>query len=179
MNNSYFKWLLESYQYDSMKEFLLSLFPSFKYELQSLSISLSFISASFTFLLGIGPALAFAMMVAIIVETVTGIKASRMRKEKFQSFKFSRCIIKVAVWYALLYFTNAFASEFDSKDSLDIIACYFFLFIRILILTYFFIEYLTSILENLAVIDGKPKDSLIQVVKDNWKLLTQKLNRKS
>lgn len=176
MIKNYIHWLVGTYAYQDCKEFVLSLFPSFKYDLQSLTISLSFLAAVVNEFIGIGPALGVAMLVAIIVETMTGIRASRSRGEKFQSFKFSRCVIKVLVWYSLLYFTNSFASDFAARAGVfNVLALLFFNFVFVVILTYFAVEYITSILENLAVIDGKPKDTLIKVIREQWSNLLCKL----
>lgn len=178
MIRNYIQWLVGTYAYNDVKEFLLSLFPSFKYGIQGLTISLSFFAAVINEFIGIGPALAVAMLVAVLVETWTGIYASRKRGEKFQSFKFSRCVIKIAVWYSLLYFTHSFSSDCAAHTGIGyLFAVYFFNFIQILILAYFAIEYMTSILENFAVIDGKPKDNLINAMKDSWQILLDKFKK--
>ena len=44
--------------------------------------------------------------------------------------------------------------------------------------TWFCVENVTSILENLAVIDGKPKDTLIKQVEILWVTVTDKFKRK-
>lgn len=179
MIKNYIRWFVGTYAYADVKEFLLSLCPSFKYGLQSLSLAISFITALVNQLVGIGPALAVAMLIAVIVETWSGIKASRIRLEAFESFKFSRCVIKVAVWYSLLYFTHSFALDCAIREGwIYLLGETFFNFVRILILSFFCVEYVTSILENLAVIDGKPKDTLIKVIRENWQEITNRLKSK-
>lgn len=172
---------LKTYEYASFEEFVLSLAPSFKYKLQGLTITLSFLAGVVDQLFGIGPALAVAMVIAILAETGTGIKASRLRGEKFSSFRFSRCIIKVFVWFTLLYITNAFEKDMAARSGLFYDAAHlFFQFIFIVILSYFMIEYVTSILENLGSITGKGKTALIDVIQNAWKrfLTTFKYSKK-
>ena len=45
-------------------------------------------------------------------------------------------------------------------------------------MTWFCVEHVTSILENLAVIDGKPKDTLIRQVGMLWVTVTDKFKKK-
>lgn len=165
---------LETYEYSSIEEFIYSMVPSFKYKLQGLTLTLSFLAAGIDHLFGIGPALAIAMVVAIIVETWSGIKASRKNGKKFSSFRFSRCIIKVFIWFSLLYIIHAFESDFSEKPGIMADAAQlFFQFIFIMVLTYFMIEYVTSILENLGTISGKNKTALIEVIQNSWKQFIQ------
>ena len=178
MIKGYFKWFIGTYAYSDVKEFLLSLFPSYKYQLHNLTLILSVFSALINMFFGIGPIIAFAMIVAILAETWTGLKASFIRKEKYSSHKFSRCVIKVAVWYTLLFITNSFAVDFGARDGVfSYVTSLFFDFIRVMILSFFAIEYVTSILENLAVIDGKPKDALISVISEYWSSLISKMRK--
>lgn len=173
---------LKTYEYASLEDFLYSLGPSFKYRLQGLTISLSFLAGLIDQVFGIGPALAVAMVVAVLVETWTGIKASKKRGEKFSSFRFSRCILKVFVWLMLIFITHAFESEFSGRDGLAYGAAHlFFQFVFIMILAYFMIEYVTSILENLGSIEKNDKQALIDVIQNAWKNLvsTLKFGRKN
>lgn len=43
---------------------------------------------------------------------------------------------------------------------------------------WFVIEHLISILENLAVIDGKPKEALVSKLEDCWDDITKVFKRK-
>ena len=180
MIKSYLTWFIGTYGYTDFKEFLYSLFPSFKYGFQTLTIGISLIGALVSKTIGIGTASIVAMAIAVIVETVSGIYASKLRGEAFQSFKFSRCVIKVFVWYVLLYITNSFAVDMASKEgAFSVVSNIFFESIQSVILIYFGIEYVVSILENLAVIDGKPKDALTGVIRDYWKSITDRIKSKN
>lgn len=170
---------LDSYAYSSPREFCESICPSWKYQLQYLSFFLSGISGVVSYLFGFGPALAIAMLVLIIVEVRTGIKASRCEGKNFESFKFSRCILKLAFWAIIFYTIRQFENEFAHKTHLfDILAHSFFKILFLFALSFFAVEHLTSILENISVIDGKPKTALIEVVQQMWKKFTDALKGK-
>lgn len=171
--------LLATYAYSSPREFFESMFPSWKYQLQYLSLILSGISGGLSYLFGFGPALAFAMFVLIVVEVSTGIKASRKEGKDFESFRFSRCVFKLAFWAIIFYVIHQFENEYaDRTHVFDIIAHAFFKILFLFALSFFAIEHLTSILENKAVIDGKPKTALIKVVQDAWNKFTDTLKGK-
>ncbi len=170
----YLTKFLYSYDYASIKEFALSLCPSFKYNLQMPTTAISLILAFLSKYLGIGPIIIFAMFIAVLAETVTGIRASKKLGKKFESFRFSRCVIKVAIWMVLVFIANSFAIECEGRHTLiDAIGATFFDIVRLFILVYFVIEYLISILENLAVIDGKPKTEFTDALQSLWETLVQ------
>ena len=67
---------------------------------------------------------------------------------------------------SLIFMANAFYIEcHDGQQWYDTLGEYFFAIVRLLILAYFVVEYVVSIMENLAVIDGKPKTMFIDAVK--------------
>ena len=167
--NNYINKFLSSYEYGSLNEFVLSLFPSFKYQLQGLMLMISFISGTVNYFFGMKPALAIAMFIAIIIEVVTGIKASKKQGHKFESFKFSRCVLKIGIWLLILYIIHAFVKEYENQTNLIQIAAYtFFNFVYVVSLTGFLVEYITSIFENIAVIQGKPKTQIIEAIQGGW-----------
>lgn len=170
---------LASYDYPSLKDFLLSLFPTWKYQIQTAAFVLSGIAAGINNLIGIGPILISAMVIAVIIEIVSGIKASRSQDLNFESFKFSRCIFKLAIWFALFFIAHSFESEYASKNHfMDILAYLFFKSLFIGLMALFLIEYITSILENLSVLDGKDKTYYIEWLKDRYKGLLTSLKTK-
>lgn len=174
---------LQSYGYDTTKDFALSVAPSFKYGLQSASVSLSVAFAVITEFTGVGPTLALAMLVAVVTEMWTGMKASRISGKHFESFRFSRCIIKLGIWLSIIFIVHSFYKDFSlSQDIFNVIASIFFNIVKLFIMMWFVIEHLISILENLAVIDGKPKEALVSKLEDCWddvtKVFRKKINEK-
>lgn len=161
---------LAAYEFSDLREFLLSLCPSFKYDLQVPSFSIGAVLAVLSEYLGFGPVIVVAMTVAVIVETISGVIASKKLGVPFESHRFSRCVIKVFIWLTLVYLANSFSLECASRSGwLNQIGVVFFDIIRLLVLAYFVVEYVVSILENLAVIDGKPKTQFIEGVQSIWK----------
>lgn len=170
---------LAAYDWHSFEEFVLSVFPSYKYQLHGAVMAISFLSGSVNYLFGVTPALAIAMLVAIVVEVWTGISASKRKGQQFESFRFSRCIIKILIWLAILYIIHAFKREFENSTNLIDLAAYgFFSFVFVAALTAFLVEYVTSILENVSVLKGKEKTALIEAIQGGWTNLINSIKPK-
>jgi len=170
---------LKTYDWNSFEDFALSIFPSYKYQLHGAVLTISALSGVINYLFGITPALAIAMFFAILIEVSTGIKASKRKGDKFESLKFSRCVIKILVWLAILYIINAFKREFqDSKNLIDIAAYGFFSFVFVACLTGFLVEYVTSILENVSVLKGREKTAIIEAIQGGWSNLLSNIKPK-
>ena len=153
---------LDTYGFDGLKGFLLSLFPSFKYGVAGQTLSVSAILGFISSLLGISAFLIPVMFVAVVIETWTGIKASKKQGIPFESIRFSRCVIKVFIWVSLFFMFHSFAMDMQTHDDwVHVAGFYFFEILHVATMMYFVIEYSTSILENLAVLDGKPKETLV------------------
>ena len=70
-------------------------------------------------------------------------------------------------------------SKAGAEDSfIMLLATLFFSIVKVFVMTWFCVEHVTSILENLAVIDGKPKDTLIRQVGMLWVTVTDKFKKK-
>lgn len=161
---------LSTYGWVSNKEFMLSLFPSAKYGMIGGSVSLSAISALFVHYLGISPALIPAIAIIIVTEIWTGIRASAKQGKAFESFKFSRCVIKIAIWFALFHCAQSFRNEFESPSTfVEQLGFLYFDVLKLLFMILFVIENTTSIMENEAVLDGKDKSAYIECVKELFK----------
>ncbi len=158
---------LSTYGWASNRDFLLSLFPSVKYGTMGGSISFAAVSAFFVQYLGISPALIPALVIILATELWTGVRASRKRKEPFESNKFSRFVLKLCVWMVLFYTAHSFMNEYRGQETLvQILAFTFFEVLKVFLMSLFLVENVTSILENLAVLDGKPKDTYVEKTKD-------------
>lgn len=159
--------ILNSYYYASYKDFALSLFPSWKYGMGVSAVSSSAVIAWFASVLGVTPLIVGAMIIVLAVETVTGVKASRKLGKGFESTKFSRCVLKLFVWISLLFALHSFAVDMLHFDGFVYLAAsWMFSCFHALMMVYFCIENVTSVLENLAVIDGHNKDEYINAIKD-------------
>ena len=165
-----------TYGFEGFKGFALSLFPSFKYGNQTAVISISTFFAVIGQWLGVSPAIVLVMFIAVLVETFTGIRASKKQGIDFESFRFSRCIIKVFVWVFLFFMFHNFAIDLAAQSGwVFVLGGVFFDILHLATMIYFCIEYATSILENLAVLDGKPKDTFINAIGTLFSSLIDKL----
>lgn len=170
---------LETYGFDGVKGFFLSLFPSFKYDIQVPVLTGSALLAVVADVLGVGPVVAVAMLVAIVAEMWTGIKASRIRGCHIESFRFSRCILKLCCWLIIIYIINAFYMECSCQGRwFEVLAGVFFGVTKALVMIWFVVEHVISILENLAVIDGKPKEALVEKIEVFWDRVSDMLFRR-
>ncbi|MEG1861001.1 MAG: phage holin family protein [Bacteroidaceae bacterium] len=175
---NYLRWFLCSYGFDSPREFWLSVFPSFKYNTQGIAFSLSVAVAVVSEFLGLSPLIVAAMFAGVVVETITGIRASGILKQPFESFRFSRCVIKVFIWCFLFFLLHCFSKEMTGREGwMFSVGRMMFDVMYVTTMIYFCVEYVTSILENLAVIDGKPKDTLINAMKDAFEVMFDNLKR--
>lgn len=162
--------LLSSYDYKTLKELFESMFPSWKYHLQNLSLLVSGISGLLSYLFGFGPVLGIAMFLAVLTEIITGLKASSKQGQNFQSFRFSRCVFKLALWAVLFFVIHQFENEYAGRTHVfDMIAFLFFKLVFLGAMSMFLVEHITSILENKAIIDEKPKTYFIEFIQDTWK----------
>ena len=166
--------ILQSYDFDGVHGLALSLFPSFKYDLQNITIPISIVLGVFCKLVGITPIIILAMFVAVMVEVLSGTKASKKEGHPFESYRFSRCVLKVFIWISLFFIFHCFAMDMHAKSSnwVYLIGEYFFEITHVTCMIFFVIEYTVSIMENLAVIDGKPKDAFINTLHEYFKALT-------
>lgn len=165
-----------TYGFDGIKGFALSLFPSFKYGNQATVLSISTVLAIVGQWLGVSPAIVLVMFIAVLVETFTGIRASKKQGIDFESFRFSRCIVKVFIWVFLFFMFHSFAADLGNKSGwVFLLGGVFFDILHLATMIYFCIEYATSILENLAVLDGKPKETFINAIGSLFSSLIDKL----
>lgn len=161
------KFLL-SYGFDSVGALVQSIFPSTKYAGVGQSAALSSVLGCVCSVLGVWPVLAVAMVLIMLVELVSGIYASHKRRERFESCKFSRFLLKLFIWFVLFMSCQVFAffaSRYDARSLAWIVGAWFFDVLTVILMIAFVVENATSILENLASIDGREKSYYIDAVK--------------
>ena len=174
-----FNQILQSYGFDGVHGLTLSMFPSFKYDLQSFTIPFSIALGAFCKFVGITPIVIVAMFVAVLVEVLSGTKASVKMGEQIKSEKFSRCVLKVFIWVSLFFIFHCFALDMASKSDnwVYLLGKYFFDITHCTCMIFFVFEYGISIAENLAVIDGKPKDAFVNTLRDYFNAVTDIFKR--
>lgn len=154
--------ILQSFHYGSLSDFVCSVFPSLKYNLTMLIITLSVFLSSLSELLGLRSLTIIAFIALCLVELASGIYASVfVQNQKFQSNKASRFTIKLACLFIVLFVVNTYKIEYNSIGLVFVIFEWF----HIVLVVYFSFEYLISIIENLGTISGKSNSTLIKAIK--------------
>ena len=173
---------LSSYGFNSVHDLLLSLSPSLKYGQGTQAVGVSAVVAIFAEFMGFTPLIVIAMFLAVVVESVTGVRASSKQGQPFESWKFSRCVLKVFIWVALFFMFNTFKVDAEMRHGiLWSCAATIYTLMQITTMVYFVVEYATSIAENLAILDGKPKDAYVKGIKNMFvnivKSFTQRIGK--
>lgn len=156
--------LLKSFEFDSYADFFRSLAPSMKYQLTFLLFWNSAITTALQQITGLEAMAVISFAVIMLAELVSGLKASQVKKVPFTSMRFSRFLFKLFYYIALLFFTNQMYSHYNAvgkvvpKEIFDWIHTYLVLHIGG--------ENIISILENIGVIEGKPKAFYLDKIKD-------------
>lgn len=157
------EYILQSFQYNNCRAFICSLFPSIKYKATMSLFVVSSVLTTIAELLGMKPLTVIAFVVLCILELSTGIVASVLvKKEKFKSSRASRFTIKLASIMIVFFVLNTFYIQYKNSNS---IASGFFEWLYIAVLIFFALEYLVSVLENVAVISGQSNNVLISSIR--------------
>lgn len=152
------------YGWSNSTDFLLSIFPSAKYHLTLGVIIFSGVIGSLELLLGLSHATMVAFAVLAFTELFSGLYASlAIRKEKLESGKMGRFTFKLAMLMIVIYVINTFKIQFQESS---VILHGLFDWMYAGVFAYTALEYLVSVLENIAVISGKESSALIMAIKE-------------
>lgn len=155
--------LLLSFEYATAGELLNSLLPSTKYLITLLVVSLSAIVSSIDYLFGMNAIALFAFVMILMVELTSGLYASYVQSIPFSSSRFSRFLFKLAQYLFLLFGTHALMQSYADHDKQ--IMSGLFDWLNNYLVVHIMFENVISILENGAVIQGKPKGTWINGIK--------------
>lgn len=161
--------LLRSYEYHSLGELAASLFPSLRYKLTILCVSVNAAASVIELLTGMTWLAVAFFLLLMITELVSGIVASQIRKEALSSARMSRFSLKVACYVIVIVGTHVLASSYEQHDKE--LASTLFDWLHIFILSHITMENIISILENVAVIDGKEKTHWITKIREKFNSL--------
>jgi phage-related holin len=142
-----------------------SLIPTLKYPGSgTITVIMSSISVPIIRIFGLD-GFAFACLILIfMVELVSGIWASKIKGESFDSWKLSRFTFKVFYYLVIIAICYLMAESFKSrgKETAVVIFDFMHLFFTVQIV----LENIVSISENYSVISGKPKSHFITTLVD-------------
>jgi hypothetical protein len=156
-------YILKSYLWSDTYDFVCSMFPSYKYGMTFLLIFLSGFTANIELLFGFKYFTFIAFLIGAVIELTSGIYASiSVRKEPFQSQKLGRFGFKFVLLMIGLFMLTQFGKEWEGKNELIKTV---FDWVYAFIFTLGALEYMTSILENYAVTQGKPKDYYVSIIR--------------
>jgi hypothetical protein len=159
-----FTKILNTYQFESVKDLFFSVFPTAKYHLFLEVTLISSFAAMCELVFGFKLIVLVAFVFCASLEFVSGVIASVfVKKESFESTKAFRFVFKAAILLGVLFITNTFSKGYPGDNSLmsDCMKwLYGFLF------AVGALEYLTSIIENYAVINGKEKSYYIDKIRN-------------
>lgn len=149
-------YLLHSFGYSGWDSLMRSLIPTLKYPGSgSITMVISLASVPIIRIFGLD-GLAFASLLLIFfAELVSGIWASKIRKEPFESHKFSRFTFKCTYYLLIIAITYLMAESFKARQKE--LAVVIFDFMHLFFLVQIVLENIVSISENYSVITGKPK----------------------
>lgn len=115
-------------------------------------------------ILGISELAFAALLLVMVTELVSGVWASKIRKEPFSSMKLSRFTFKVFQYLMIIAVTHLFYESYKSqgKEMGATIFDWMHIFLTVQIVQ----ENIVSILENGAVISGKSKVHWVSKLSD-------------
>lgn len=149
-----------TYGYDTLSDFGQSLAPAVKYAgATAFTTVVSMLAVSVNRIFGLDGYAFFALLIVLAFELLSGLTASRIRKEPLSSMKLSRFGFKVCCYLVLIAVPYLFSTSFKyhEKDLPSLVFDWMHVFLVVQIV----LENLVSILENMAVISGKPKTHII------------------
>ncbi len=103
-----------------------------------------------------------AFVCLLTLELITGMMVSRIKRQRLNSKRFSRFGFKVFTWLLLFFIVHSLKVQFKDEN---LLVAEVFGWLYSIIIIYVTLEYLISVLENIAVISGKSSSKLIQALR--------------
>ena len=154
---------------DFSNDFLNSLihFKFLLFTLPSSVIIFGFVEKIF----GISSAIFISFIALAVLELITGLTASRIKKIKWESKKIGRFGLKILVWLTLIGVAHSFVLGYEKLEGLQNVLIFnAFHWMHGIIVTYVAGEYFISVIENLSVISGKSNNKLLSAIKRKFDL---------
>jgi hypothetical protein len=144
-------------------EFIYSLLPTIKYNLMIVMLTVSFTLSWVDKIFGLNALAVLALMLVMLLELFSGTYASKIKQETFSSRKLSRFTFKAACYMVLIAIPYLFYASYHERG--NNLAAGFFEWLHVFLVVQIVIENIISILENIAVIQGKPKTFWIDKIR--------------
>lgn len=160
--------ILSTFEYGSFGDFVKSLFPSLKYEhITLLTIGMSTISMFIDSVFGLDAFAFCGFLLILVVELVSGLWASRIKKVPFDSTKLSRFGFKCACYLVLIAVPYMMSHSY--ADHHQTLASDAFEWLHVFLVMQIIFENTVSILENIGMIIGKDKTFWIEKIQEKLK----------
>ena len=161
--------LLKTFDFHDATAFAQSLVPSTKYGSCAVLMIVSAVWGSLDKVFALDDFAFVALAMVFFMELLTGICAAHIRQEAFSNVKLSRFTLKVACYLVLIAVTHLMAVSFTNHGKN--VPAWAFDWLHIFLVAHIVLENIVSILENLAVIDGKDKSAWIVKIQEKFKSL--------
>lgn len=154
--------IIESFGFQHYSDLLASLFPSTKYQILGFTVTFSAVSGLAEKLFGLEALTIIALVFMLMMEFASGIIAGKIKGKRIESRLMGRFLVKVFLWLTCLFFIHTLQVDYETKNQLIAGALHW---LHSGLMIYVSLEYLISILENIAVISGKSNDVLIKYIR--------------
>jgi phage-related holin len=161
--------LLKTFDFHDFTAFGQSLMPSHRYGGTTVLMIVCAVWVSVDKVFGLDSGAFVALGCVFVAELVTGIVAAHMRGETISSVKLSRFSLKVACYLVLIAVSYLMAQSFANHKQ-DVAGAVFD-WLHIFLVAQIVLENIVSILENLAVINGKDKSAWISKIQEKFNTL--------
>jgi len=108
---------------------------------------------------GLEPVAYIAFLSLLIIEFVTGIKASIKSGRRIESRKFGRMIIKIGIYTSILSIVNIMKGVFN-KDAIDIYYWLYYIIFNLVV-----IQLVISVFENLAKLGYAESSVIVRIMR--------------
>lgn len=157
--------ILQSFGYRDGLSLWESLVPTLKYPgTHTASLVISLVTVPIIKIFGLDEVALFILLLVFFIELVSGIWASRVRGEKFESFKFSRFSFKCFYYLSIIAMCYRMALSYEKRG--NALGVVIFDFMHLFFTVQIVLENIVSISENYSVISGKPKQHWITSLVD-------------
>lgn len=159
--------VLAGFEYYSINEFLQSLVPTIKYHTLMIAFTTSAFISFVETVFGITWMAFISFFLVMIFELLSGTYASNVQNIPFSSSKLSRFTFKVACYLVLISVPYIFYMNYKVQG--NVAAAFIFEWLHVFLVVQIVIENILSIIENVAVIQGKPKTYWIDKIREKLK----------
>ena len=154
---------MKSFGFGDCMELLQSLLPTLKYQLTVPTFLMTGVGTMVARVFGLDMLAFAALLLAWVAELWSGIQASKVRGEPFESKKFSRFSFKTVYYLVLMAVPFLFSESFRYQEKHAAAAIFDSIYVFLVLVIV--LEVLVSILENVGTITGKPKTYWIERLK--------------